>query len=197
MATSSQEGSDASSSCWKKKKKKGLRRYYYDNFLCSKWSKIHMAHFKGSPCRNAQVVFFHTWCFSWHAIKYLLNLSTDSNWYSIFVYQIKFYFDIALVLLPPYFALTNVTSVGGTDSTSCQKTKQKKTFLRGLSPHEHDSVWDFRQIYGLMQGGSQVQPDPTGGPSDWDGGHLSTLSCSRNHFERTGALWHDTLPGWK
>lgn len=60
-----------------------------------------MAHFKGSPCRNAQVVFFHTWCFSWHAIKYLLNLSTDSNWYSIFVYQIKFYFDIALVLLPP------------------------------------------------------------------------------------------------
>lgn len=48
-----------------------------------------MAHFKGSPCRNAQGVFFHTWCFSWHAIKYLLNLSTDSNWYSIFVYQIN------------------------------------------------------------------------------------------------------------
>lgn len=54
---------------------------------------------------------------------YKIYLLTQTDIVSLFTRSTQFYFDIALVLLPPYFALTNVTSVGGTDSTSCQKKK--------------------------------------------------------------------------
>lgn len=79
----------------------------------------------------------------------------------------------------------------------CWWQRLKKTKQKGLSPYEQDRFRDFWEIYGLMQWCSQVQPDPKGGLLDWDGGHLSTLSCSRNHFEATGALWHDMLSCWK
>lgn len=197
MATSSQEGSDASSSC---KKKKGPQRYYYYNFLCSKWSKIHMAHFKGSHSRNAQVVFFHTWCFSWHASKYLLNLSTNSNWYSIFVYQINpvllWHCTCSTADSPPYFALTNVTSVGGTDSTSCQKEKRKRSSEASVHTNMTASGTSGR-FMGWCNAALRFSQIPKGVHRIEMEAILSTLSCSRKHFETTGALWHDTLPGWK
>lgn len=86
MATSSQEGSDASSSCKKKKKKARRGIIIIISYVVSGAKSICLIS-KAAPLEMHK--FFHTWCFSWHASKYLLNLSSNSNWYSIFVYQIN------------------------------------------------------------------------------------------------------------
>lgn len=90
---------------------------------------------KAAPVEMHKFVFVHTWYFGWHSSKYLLNLLT--NWlieHICFPDQPSFTLTLLTFYcwLPPYFALTNVTGVGGTDSTSCQKKREKENVPQRL-----------------------------------------------------------------